>query len=118
MFMADLKKIDPEGYDELKAQDEQLAEIQAAEAKYEDDKNLDELISFWEQIWSSGGLKFAGSHWAFRLPDLYIKAKKYDEALSLVHQIKKKQKTYAVKAGSYIAKIEERKAKAVAKKKA
>lgn len=115
-FMRDLKKIDPEGYKTLKVQDDQLVVIQKAEANYESDKDLDALIIFWEDIWENGGLKFEGSHWHFRLPDLYIKAKRFDDAIVIVQRIKNMKKNYSDKADSYITKIEERKAKAAAKK--
>ena len=111
-LMVDLKKIDPEGYETLKGQDDQLAAIQKAEAKYESDMDFDALITFWENIWANGGLKFEGSHWYFRLPDLYIEAKRFDDALVIVQRIKKTKKNYTDKADSYITKIEERKTKA------
>lgn len=53
----------------------------------------------------------------FRLPDLYIKAKRYDDAMLIVQKIKKTKGAYYLnKANSYIAKIEERKTKEIAKK--
>lgn len=52
----------------------------------------------------------------FRLPDLYIKAKRYDDAILIVQKIKQTKGTYYLyKANSYIAKIEERQAKEIAK---
>lgn len=52
----------------------------------------------------------------FRLPDLYIKAKRYDDAIAIVQKIKKTKGSYYLnKANSYIVKIEERQAKAIAK---
>ncbi len=116
-FMTNLKKIDPEGYKILKGQDDQLAAIQKAELKYESDKNFDALIKFWENIWTNGGLKFEGSGWHFRLPDLYIEAKRFDDALTIVQTIKMTKENYADKADSYITKIETQKIKASSKKK-
>lgn len=53
----------------------------------------------------------------FRLPDLYIKAKRYDDAIAIVQKIKKtKGSCYSNKANSYITRIEERKTKEAAKK--
>ena len=62
-------------------------------------------------VWLNGGLKFEGAKWHFELPDLYIKAKRYDEALAFVTNIKKSKPIYAEKADVYIKKIQERKAR-------
>lgn len=116
-FMKELKVIDPEGYKLLKSQDKQIKAVQAADEKYAEDKDLEWIINFWEEIWKDGGPKFEGSGWMFRLPDLYIKAKRYDDAMVIVQKIKKiKGPYYSNKADSYITKIEERKIKEVAKK--
>lgn len=110
-FMEDLKKIDPEGYQELRDQDEQLAAVQKARANYEEDNDLDSYIAFWEDIWKNGGLKFEGSGWHFELPELYIKAKRYDDALSFVTRLKRKKPIYADRADACIKKIEKLKIK-------
>lgn len=53
----------------------------------------------------------------FRLPDLYIKAKRFDDAIAIVQKIKKtKGPYYSNKANSYITRIEERKTKGATKK--
>lgn len=83
-FMTDLKKIDLEGYKILNIQDQQIAAVQKAKNNYSEDKDLDSYIDFLEMIWANGGLKFEGARWHFELPDLYIKAKKYDDALAFV----------------------------------
>lgn len=116
-FMSELKKIDPKGYKELKTQEDQIAAVQAADVKYAQDKDLDWIIGFWEQIWANGGLKFNGSTWTFKLPDLYIKAKRYEDALAIVMKIKKTTPQYIDKANKYITKIEERKTKEANKEK-
>lgn len=116
-FMSELKKIDPKGYKELKTQEDQIAAVQAADVKYAQDKDLDWIIGFWEQIWANGGLKFNGSTWTFKLPDLYIKAKRYEDALAIVMKIKKTTPEYLDKANKYITKIEERKTKEANKEK-
>lgn len=114
-FMNGLEVIDPEGYKLLKSQDKQIAAVQTADAKYREDKDLDWIINFWEEIWKNGGPKFEGSSWMFYLPDIYIKAKRYDDAIALCQKIKKARQTYyADKADSYITRIEERKAKEAA----
>lgn len=110
-FMHDLKKMDPAGYRELRMQDQQFASVQNAHAKYQETKNLDGYIAFWETLWSNGGLKFDGAKWLFELPDLYIKAKRYDDALEFVLKLKKQKPTYAYKSDVYIKKIEELKVK-------
>ncbi|WP_426350086.1 SAP domain-containing protein [Alloiococcus sp. CFN-8] len=117
VFMKDLKKIDPEGYNALKTQDQQIADVQKARDKYSKDKDLDSYIAFWEMIWANGGLRFEGTRWHFELPDLYIKAKRYDDALAFVTKLKRTKPTYAYKSDTYIKKIEEIKAKRVAKNK-
>lgn len=114
-FMKDLKKIDPEGHKALKIQDQQIAAVQKARDRYSEDKNLGSYIAFWEMIWANGGLKFEGAGWHFELPDLYIKAKRYDDALVFVIKLRKSKPTYAYKADAYIKKIEELKAKQATK---
>ncbi len=92
---------------EIKAQDEQLTKVQHAAGKYEKDGNLDSYIAFWEGIWKKGGPKFEGSMWMFKLPDLYIKAGRYEDALALVMKIKETRGAYYWdKADYYIEKIE------------
>lgn len=110
-FMGQLKRIDPESYRALITQDQQIAAVQQARAKYDADKDLDIYIAFWEMVWANGGLKFEGAKWHFELPDLYIKAKRYDDALDFVIRIKKTKPLYAEKANAYIQKIKERKEK-------
>lgn len=95
---------------ELAAQDEQLDAIHQAEAAFEESNDVDALISFWEEIWNNGGLLFNGSHWTFRLPDLYMKQKRYDDALRILRKIKNPQ--YQDKKASYIEKINAAKKKA------
>lgn len=116
-FMKDLKKIDPDGYMALRTQDQQIAAVQKARDKYSEDKDLDSYIAFWEMVWANGGLKFEGAGWHFELPDLYIKAKRYDDALAFVTKLKRTKPTYAYKADVYIKKIGELKVKQAAKNK-
>lgn len=101
-----MKKYDPKGNDVLKAQDEQIEACNRAREKYAEDKNLDEYIDFMENIMNNGGLKFEGSTWHFVLPDLYIKAKRYEDALNYCKRLKQDKPSYGSKADSYIAKIE------------
>lgn len=53
-----------------------------------------------------GGLTFEGVKWHFTLADLYIKAKRYNDALNFVKQLKRKKKNYSENADKYIARIE------------
>lgn len=94
--LADLQK-------QLAMQDIQLNEIKNAESKFEADGDIDSLIGFWERIWNNGGLLFNGSKWAFRLPDLYIKQKRYDDALLILKKIN--NPAYQGKKESYIKKV-------------
>lgn len=110
-FRKDLQKIDPEGYEVLTRQDEQIAAVHAANAKYVEDDDIETYIRFWEKLWEDGGLKFEGSRWHFELPDLYIKVKKYDKALLFLEQLKHNKESYAEKAESYIDRIEKLKVK-------
>lgn len=110
-FMENLKKNDPEGYETLKAQDQQIDAVQKARDKYSEDKDLNSYIAFWEMIWSNGTLTFEGAGWYFELPDLYIKAKRYDDALAFVTQLKRTKPSYAYKSDAYIEKIDVLKAK-------
>lgn len=110
-FMRDLKKIDPAGYRALRTQDQQIAAVQKARDQFYEDKDLDGYIAFWEMVWANGGLKFEGAGWHFELADLYIKAKRYDDALAFVLKIKKEKPTYAYKSDVYVKKIEDLKAK-------
>lgn len=87
----------------LKKQDEQLHAIQAAEKQFESTGDLDALLAFWESIWSNGGLLFNGAKWTFRLPDLYIKIKQYDDAERILKKIKNPQ--YQDRVRSYAQKI-------------
>ena len=105
-FMAWLKGHDPEGYHKLKTQDDQLELINNAKNKYKEDKNLTVYIAFWENLWNTQGLTFEGSTWHFELPDLYIKAKRYDDALKFLNRLKKSKPYYADKADSYIQRIQ------------
>lgn len=85
----------------LAAQDRQIQEIHDAEDLYKND--IKGLICFWEKIWENGGLLFNGSKWTFRLPDLYIKQKKYDDALRILEMIRNPQ--YKDKKESYVKKV-------------
>lgn len=107
-----VKKISADLKKEILLQDKQISEINAAEQEYLQTGDIDSLICFWENIWNNGGLLFRGSSKTFRLPDLYIKAKRYDDALRILKRIRKAGE-YNEKADSYIEKVN----KAISKQK-
>lgn len=108
-YMQFLKAEDPEWFDKLNKQDEQIELIQRTEQLYKENKDLKSLIRFWENIWNTTGLLFESSTWLFRLPDLYIKTKEYEKAKSIVEKIKEKNNPcYITKANKYIMKIEKK----------
>lgn len=108
-FMQLLKVRDPDSFNKLKKQDDQLVLIQKAEQLYKENKDLKSLISFWENIWNTTGLLFESATWLFRLPDLYIKAKEYEKAKFIVEKIKEKNDSYYInKVNKYIMKIEKK----------
>ena len=86
----------------LEAQDRQLDLLKDADALYKIDHDLASYIAFWEDVMANGGLLFHSSYWEFRLPDLYIKAKRYDDALKALNQI---NQPYEEKKFEYIIKI-------------
>lgn len=108
-YMQFLKAEDPEWFDKLNKQDEQIELIQRTEQLYKENKDLRSLIRFWENIWNTTGLLFESSTWLFRLPDLYIKAKEYEKAKSIVEKIKEKNDPYYInKVNKYMMKIEKK----------
>lgn len=108
-YMQFLKAEDPEWFDKLNKQDEQIELIQRTEQLYKENKDLKSLIRFWENIWNTTGLLFESSTWLFRLPDLYIKAKEYEKAKFIVEKIiEKNDPCYITKANKYIMKIEKK----------
>lgn len=74
------KKVAPETYKKLLAQEKQITLINKAESKYEETNNISDLIEFWENVFQNGGLLFDSMAWSFRLVDLYISTKDYEKA--------------------------------------
>jgi len=110
--MLKLQESNPGLYKSIKDQTEQLELFKAADTKYAKEKNLDWIISFWEKVWEDDGPKFEGTYWMFRLPDLYIQAKRYDDALAIITKIEnRKESSYSDRAKKYIEKVSEYKAK-------
>lgn len=77
----DMEKVNFQLFQEVKAQEQQLAVIQLARKKYEESKDINSYIAFWERLWENGELLFSGSRWQFELADLYIAEKRYNDAL-------------------------------------
>ena len=98
--------------DNNQAMDKYIQLVNDRDAQYKEDKDLESYILFWEDIWRSGK-SLLGAHWAFVLPDLYIKAKRYDDVLACMPRLKKLG--YAAKAEKYIEKINDKKEKAAIK---
>lgn len=98
-----LKSTDKELYDELLEQDEQLELIKKTEEEYKNDNDINKIISFWEEIWQNGGLKFNGSRWYFRIIELYISNKDYDKALKQLDKMNKPE--YADRKKVFVEKI-------------
>lgn len=99
-----LKQVDPQLFKKQKAQDQQLKVVQSARKEFNESKDINSYIDFWEMLWKNGGLLFRGSMMAFELADLYIAAKRYNDALCFVKKLKMERKEYADKADSYIGK--------------
>lgn len=105
-----IREINPEMADRLDNQDKQLETILSADAKYKADKDIEAYTAFWEDIWNNGGLLFDGMKWAFTLPDLYIKQKRYDDALSILDRLETNP-YYTDKVKAYREKIEQKRNK-------
>lgn len=110
IVLKEMEKHNPELAAELREWDEKdaefnrkLEEIKLADKKYNDTGNIEEYIYFWEEIWKNGGLSFKGSKWTFMLPDLYIKQKRYDDAIHIINLI---DPFYQEKKEAYISKIQ------------
>lgn len=110
-----LRRSKKETENDLKIQDAQLEQVQEAEEKYKESKNLEEYIDFWENVWLGGGLLFYGSKWWFVLPDLYFKQKRFDEAIDFCTMLKFLDDYASDKADKYILRAQQRKEKQLAK---
>lgn len=88
---------------QLAAQDAQIKAVQDAEDEYKKTKDAEKLILFWEDIWNNGGVIFNGAYWTFRLPDLYIKLGRYDDAIKILNMIT--NPFYTEKRQKYLEKI-------------
>ena len=104
-----LKDVNPYISKKIEEQNQQIKMVLDAEKNFERTSDIESLIAFWENIWANGGLLFEGSKWTFRLPDLYIRQKRYDDALKIVKQIR--SPAYLDKAASYAEKIKKAKEK-------
>lgn len=110
-----LQRSKKETENDLKIQDAQLEQVQEAEEKYKESKNLEEYVDFWENVWLGGGLLFYGSKWWFVLPDLYFKQKRFDEVIEFCTMVKFLDDYASDKADKYILRAQQRKEKQLAK---
>lgn len=85
----------------LEEQEEQIAAIQAAEAKYKEDGDLEALVAFWNRLWSGKGLLFNGSAMHFRAVDLNLEVGNRDQAWSLLTKILFRHPEYDVRVYKY-----------------
>lgn len=104
-----LQRSKKETENDLKIQDAQLQQVQAAEEKYKESKNLEEYVDFWENVWLGGGLLFYSSKWWFLLPDLYFKQKRFNEVIEFCTMIKFLDDYASDKADKYIMRAQQRK---------
>lgn len=109
ILLKEMEKHDPEFAAKLREWDEKDAEFnrnleaeKLAEETYKTTGNIDDYISFWEKQWEKGELHL-GSQRAFILPNLYIKQKRYDDALRIINLI---DPFYQEKKEAYINKIQ------------
>lgn len=93
-FLADLEENDSQAYSKFQTQDKQLELVQNAYNKYIDSKNLNEYITFWENLWRNGGLLFEGAKWNYELAKAYIKAKRYKDARNFIIYIMNTKGSY------------------------
>lgn len=93
----------------VKADDKYIEIINLRDAQYKADKDIEQYILFWEDNWRNNR-PLLGAHWAFVLPDLYIKTKRYDEALKCI-EVLKTQEFFKNKAEKYYCKIKDKMSK-------
>lgn len=110
--MKRVKEADPELYKTLKAQDDQIELVNREQEKYKSSGDVDGYIAFWENLWNHGGLVLEGTQWHFELAELYIKQKRYDDALRFLRMLKKDKPSYSANADEYIGKVVKAKEKA------
>lgn len=99
----------------LEKQDQQLLEVQKAEAGYKNDGDLEKYVAFYEKIWATDGLKFYSMKWWFVLPDLYFKQNRFDEVIDFCEMIKLLDEYTIDKADKYILRAQQRKEKQLTK---
>lgn len=91
------------------AMDKYIEIVNLIDAQYKLDKDVEKYILFWEDNWRNHR-PLLGLHWAFVLPDLYIKTKRYDEALSCI-EVLKTMEYFTDKAEKYYCKIKDKMSK-------
>lgn len=93
---------------ELKMQDKQFAKLTAAEEKYEENGDINNIISVYEEVFiKEKSTLVTQSRW-FKLADLYVKNGQNDKAWAWLNQL-------AILHPDYTAKIEEKRYKILKK---
>jgi hypothetical protein len=88
--------------------EKQLIMTQEIMRRYrEEEMSFEKYLAFWEHLWETDGLLFEGVRWYFELPDLYIQAHRYCDALKFLQIIIEIKPEYASKAEKYIRRIKE-----------
>lgn len=90
----------------VKADDKYIEIINLRDKQYKADKDIEQYILFWEDNWKNNR-PLLGAHWAFVLPDLYIKTKRYNEALKCIEVLKTRE-FFKDKAEKYSSKIKDK----------
>lgn len=98
----------------VNADDKYIEVINLRDAQYKVDKDVEQYILFWEDNWKNDR-PLLGAHWAFVLPDLYIKTKRYEDALKCI-EVLKTNTFFKDKAEKYRVKINDKMNKERAKK--
>ena len=49
-----LKKVDPQLFKKQKAQNQQLKVVQSARKEFNESKDINSYIAFWEMLWKNG----------------------------------------------------------------
>lgn len=102
-----LQKLDPAlKNNDSKAVDKYVEIVNLRDAQYKVDKDIEQYILFWEDNWTNHR-PLLGAHWAFVLPDLYIKVKRYEDALNCI-EVLKTTEFFADKAEKYYNKIKDK----------
>lgn len=88
----------------LLEQEARFMQMQSAENAFNETGDINAYIEYWENIWKNDSSIIMGDFWVFRLVDLYILQKRYDDALNILSQITDEQ--YSKRKLKYMQKLE------------